>query len=425
MSNAVLVIDSDRKPCDPIPPAYARVLLGKGKAAVFRRYPFTIILKHQVNKEPMQYELKLDPGSQTTGFALVRSDGAVVFGAELEHRGQALKKQIETRAAVRGGRRSRNTRYREARFDNRTKPEGWLAPSLQHRVLTTMTWVNRLLKVAPIHSFTQELVKFDTQKMNNPEISGVEYQRGDLSEYEVKEYLLEKWGRKCVYCGKKDVPLEKEHIHPKANGGSNRVSNLTLACRPCNQKKDKQSIQDFLKKKPKLLAFILACTKKPLKDAAAVNSTRWALCNELKAIGLEVKTGSGAQTKWNRKRFSVDKEHWKDAACAGTVDAISFATGKPLLIKATGKGNRRLCRIDSKGFPCSKPRQAYQHSWKTGDMAQVIKKGISYTGRVVVQSATRLEVRIGKQRLGGKLDDFKKLFSVDGYKYEKYQFVTD
>ncbi|HAO02349.1 MAG TPA: HNH endonuclease, partial [Halomonas sp.] len=105
-----------------------------------------------------------------------------------------------------------------------------LAPSLQHRVDTVMAWVNRLSKSAPITGISQELVRFDTQKLESPEISGVEYQQGTLLGYEVREYLLEKWGRKCAYCGTADTPLEIEHVVPRSRGGSNRVSNLTLSC---------------------------------------------------------------------------------------------------------------------------------------------------------------------------------------------------
>ncbi|CAK0764644.1 5-methylcytosine-specific restriction enzyme A [Gammaproteobacteria bacterium] len=88
------------------------------------------------------------------------------------------------------------------------------------------------------------------QKMENPEISGVEYQQGTLEGYEAREYLLEKWARECAYCGKKDVPLNIDHIHPKARGGSNRISNLTLACHPCNEKKGSQDAKVFLAKDP-------------------------------------------------------------------------------------------------------------------------------------------------------------------------------
>ncbi|MCK7582403.1 MAG: RNA-guided endonuclease IscB [Chromatiales bacterium] len=120
-------------------------------------------------------------------------------------------------------------------------------------------------------------MRFDTQALQNPEISGVEYQQGELAGYEVREYLLEKWHRTCAYCGATNVPLEIEHIVPRAEGGSDRVSNLTLACRPCNQRKGNRSIEDFLQRQPALLHQIQAQAQAPLQDAAAVNATRWAL----------------------------------------------------------------------------------------------------------------------------------------------------
>ena len=108
--------------------------------------------------------------------------------------------------------------------------------------------MNRLTRLVPVTGFVQELVKFDTQLMQNAAISGVEYQQGELAGYELKEYLLEKFDRKCVYCGKSGAVLNVEHIIPKARGGSNRVSNLAIACVQCNQKKGAMPIEDFLKK---------------------------------------------------------------------------------------------------------------------------------------------------------------------------------
>jgi len=128
-----------------------------------------------------------------------------------------------------------------------------LPPSLEHRILTTETWVKRLMRYASISELWVEKVKFDMALMQNPEISGVEYQHGKLQGYQVREYLLEKWGRECTYCGKKNVPLQVEHIYPKSKGGSNRVSNLCLACEKCNQKKGNKPVEEFLKKKPDLL----------------------------------------------------------------------------------------------------------------------------------------------------------------------------
>ena len=41
MSNFVFLIDANKTLMNPIHPAQARELLDKGKAAVFRLYPFT------------------------------------------------------------------------------------------------------------------------------------------------------------------------------------------------------------------------------------------------------------------------------------------------------------------------------------------------------------------------------------------------
>lgn len=179
MSNHVFVLDTNRKPLTPCQPGVARSLLNAGKASVFRRYPFTIILNKEVEANPEPLELKLDPGSKVTGIAL-KQGNRIIFAAELQHRGQQIKDALRSRRQLRRSRRNRKTRYRPARFLNRTRPEGWLAPSLQHRVDTLMTWVNRFRSLAPVGRITQELVRFDLQLMENPDISGVEYQPGDI-----------------------------------------------------------------------------------------------------------------------------------------------------------------------------------------------------------------------------------------------------
>jgi hypothetical protein len=158
-SNFVLVLDTERQPLSPCHPARARELLKNGKAAVLRHYPFTIILKRAIpdaNPEPCQ--LKRDPGSKTTGIALVQGT-KVIWGAEIAHRGAAIRKKLADRAARRRNRRNR-LRYRQpsyrtrAQINNakrtyaRKREKGWLPPSLQHRVETTMTWVQRLLRRA-------------------------------------------------------------------------------------------------------------------------------------------------------------------------------------------------------------------------------------------------------------------------------------
>jgi len=384
----VFVLDANRQPLDPCHEARARELLRNGRAAVFRRYPFTIILKDREHGYVSSHRFKLDPGSKTTGIAIVQERTArVVFAAELTHRGQAVRHALLSRRAIRRSRRQRKTRYRKARFLNRTRPKGWLAPSLAHRIETTLTWVGRLQRLIPITAISMELVRFDTQLMQNAEISGVAYQQGELAGYEVREYLLEKWCRVCAYCGTNDVPLQIEHLVPKARAGSDRVSNLTLACEACNQRKGRQTAAEFG------FPQLMAQAKAPLKDAAVMNSVRWALWQKLLAFGVPLETGSGGRTKFNRSRLGMAKRHWADAACVGasTPEHIDGRVGSLLLIAAKGHGTRQMCRTDRYGMPTRHvARQKRWFGFRTGDLVKAVVPGGNYAGthvgRVTIRS---------------------------------------
>ncbi len=220
MSN-VFVLDTNKHPLNPVHPGRARILLSQGEAAVYRRFPFTIILKEAVEHPALEpLRLKIDPGSKTTGLALVNdASGQIVWAAELSHRGHAIKAALDTRRAIRRNRRNRKTRYRKPRFQHHPHKQGWLPPSLESRIANVLTWTRRLMRFCPIATISQELVKFDTQALQNPAIEGVEYQEGTLFGYELREGLLEKWGRQCAYCEAKDVPLQVEHILCRARGG--------------------------------------------------------------------------------------------------------------------------------------------------------------------------------------------------------------
>ena len=422
MQNYVFIIDKNKQPLNPISPARARELLTKQKAAVFRTYPFTLILKHAVDKPtPRPLIIKLDPGSKFTGIAILDED-KVIWASELEQRGWQIKDSLESRRSLRRSRRNRKTRYRQPRFDNRKRPDGWLPPSLMHRVLTVETWVKRLCRYAPITQIAMELVKFDTQKMQNPEVDGAEYQQGELAGYEVREYLLEKWGRKCAYCDKEGVPLQVEHIHPRSKGGSNRVSNLTLSCERCNIKKCSNSVEEFLKKDPARLEKIKGQAKQPLKDAAAVNSTRWALFRTLKNI-LPTTTGTGGQTKYNRTRAKLPKQHWIDAACVGEIETIKLLTQKPLRIKCNGWGNRQMCGTDKYGFPTRHRERKQTHfGFRTGDIAKVVvtsgKKAGEYVGRVLCRKTGSFDIATLSGRVSGISHRFcTPIHKKDGYSY--------
>jgi 5-methylcytosine-specific restriction endonuclease McrA len=425
----VFVLNANKQPLAPVHPGRARLLLTQGKAAVFRRYPFTIILKEAVSSPQKQgLRLKIDPGSKTTGLAIVNdASGEVVWAAELQHRGEAIKKALDSRRQVRRSRRLRKTRHRQPRFSNRTRPKGWLPPSALSRVANILTWARRLLRYCPIAAMSQELVKFDTQLMQNPEIEGVEYQQGELAGYETREYLLEKWGHQCAYCDATNVPLEVEHILCRKRGGTNRVSNLTLACESCNGKKGTQLVQDFLQGQPERLARILAQAQTLLKDAAALNSTRWELYRCLQALGLPVEVGTGGCTKWNRITRNLPKTHWLDAACVGasTPTHLSLKGVAPLLITANGHGSRQKCNVTKNGFPCSKPKGKRKvKGFQTGDIVKAIvtdgtKRGV-YVGRVLVRASGSFDIRTKQGRVQGVSHrSCLPLHRCDGYSYLK------
>ncbi|MDQ2739975.1 MAG: RNA-guided endonuclease IscB [Actinomycetota bacterium] len=403
----------------PCHPARARELLRKGRARVHRAVPLVIRLIDRTVEDSQVngVQIGIDPGSRHTGLAVFGFGDKTadarrgLFSVQLDHRGQRIKKAMAGRAQLRRSRRSRNLRYRAPRFNNRARPKGWLAPSLRHRVDTTMSWVDRLQRWFPVVGVHQELVRFDMQKLQNPEVAGIEYQHGTLHGFEVREYLLEKWKRQCAYCGATgtgadSVPLNLDHIHARAKGGSNRVSNLVLACIPCNQAKGSRSAAEFLAGKPARLALILAQAKRPLADAAAVNTTRRALYRALVDIGLPVATGSGGQTKYNRTQAGLPKSHTLDALAVGQITGIASVADRVHLAVSAGRGRYQRTGADKYGFPTRTFTSAKQHfGFATGDLVRAvvptgIKAGI-HTGRVAVRASGSFNITTDTALLQG------------------------
>lgn len=415
----VFVVDTNHQPLMPCHPARAKELLRKGKAAILRYQPFTIILNYAVESNNQPLALKIDPGSRESGLVLVATfkDGQeVIWANELEHRGQAIREALLTRRHIRRGRRNRNTRYRAVRFANRRRCKGWLPPSLQSRVQNILTWVSKLSRFTPSSSLSIELAKFDTQLMQNAELAGVEYQQGKLQGYEVKQYLLEKWGHQCAYCGAKDVPLETEHILPTSRGGSNRVDNLTLACHACNQRKGNQTAAEFG------YPDIQAQATQPLKDAAAVNVTRWVLYEQLQDTGLPVEIGTGGHTNFNRTSQTYPKAHWIDAACVGQSGAaVSLNPEMQILcVKAVGRESRQMCRMDKYGFPRTRAKQQrHVYGFQTGDLVAACVPAGKYRGVHVGRVAVRAKgtFRVGKTD-GLSWKHCRRLQAADGYEYQ-------
>lgn len=421
--SCVFVVDSERRPLAPVHPGRARRLLAEGKAAVLRRSPFTLILKRAVpddHQAPLR--VKLDPGSKTTGIAVVDdTTGQVVWAAELSHRGQQIKDRLDQRSRCRRSRRQRHTRYRAQHFANRRRRAGWLPPSLASRIANVLTWVVRLRRWCPIGAISLELAKFDMALMQNAEISGVQYQQGECAGYEIRQYLLEKFQRRCVYCGKTDIPLEIEHLMPKSRGGSNRVSNLVLSCHDCNQAKGDCTAEEWGHPE------VQAQAKARLKDAAAVNATRWALYHRLEALGLPIETGSGGRTKWNRTKRALPKTHWCDAACVGAstpAHLLIRGTG-PLLIGAQGRQRRQMCLMDAHGFPRTKAKERSRvQGFRTGDLVRAVvplgARAGTHVGKVAVRARGSFNITTPRGVIAGISYRHCQLVQrADGYSYQK------
>lgn len=441
----VPVLDKRRRPLDPCHPARARRLLRSGRAVVHRAAPLVIRLKDRSVEQSVTHPhvIKVDPGSKTTGLAVARETETVdtttgevttdhegIWLGELVHRGLIIKNKLHARAQLRRGRRSRNTRYRAPRFNNRTRKAipgmgVWLAPSIAHRVVTTSTWVDRLAKRYPVTGVWVEDVRFDTQLMVNPEVSGVTYQQGELAGFEVREYLLTKFGRSCVYCDAENTPVNIDHVHPKSRGGSDRVTNLTLACVGCNQAKGNMPVEEFVTD-PARLARIKARLNAPLRDAAAVNTTRKALTANLAHHGHRVITGTGGQTKYNRTRLGIPKTHALDALAVGPVDTITGWPGNATTITCTGRGTYSRTRTDKHGFPrLTLTRTKRHHGFATGDLVRAVvptgKNAGVHIGRVAVRASGRFRVN------GADVMHYNVtlLQRADGYNYSRKGVSAD
>ena len=449
----VAVLDTHKRILEPCHPAVARRLLREGQAAVYKRYPFTIILKREVaDAKTTDYTLSIDPGSKCTGLAITDAENNIVACFELHHRGSAIKKRLSTRAGYRRSRRTRKLRHRQSRWANRSRKapvltadgwcyqsfgqssKDWVAPSLMSRVFNIHTWTRRLSKIYPITRLAVEHVKFDTQLMENPEISGVEYQRGTLFEAEVWEYLLEKFGRKCYYCGAKDVPLEKEHILPKAKGGTNRVSNLTVSCKSCNQEKGNKHPDELDGQLGKRVQQALRAAKKPLKDAASVNTIRWKIVETLKATGLPVIYGTGGKTKWHRKQACLPKTHYYDAACVACVPKSPVAPLSVLTIHAVGYGHRGdlgdyQTKQQAPGFKSPYKRIEHTGGFQKLDTVEMNTKKGQFVGCINTFDKTsdgrpqRLRIKTdwtasGDGRRSGNVTQLRCIQKRDGYAYQ-------
>ncbi|MGW6021523.1 RNA-guided endonuclease IscB [Streptomyces sp. NPDC055099] len=443
-ASRVFVLAADRRPLMPCHPARARELLTGGRAVVHRRVPFTIRLKDRMSadSEVDGVQLRIDPGSKATGLALTdektetRDRGKAVLvrrglvTAELRHRGDQIQLRMKKRAGYRSRRRSANLRYRAQMSNNRGRPKGWLAPSLRHRIDTTLSLASRFCRYAPVTEVHVESVAFDSRSMSaGKQLRGDEHQIGAHAKTVARAYLLSAWGRSCAYCGATGVPLNLDHIHPSSRGGSSRTSNLVPACVPCNQAKGNARVAVFLAHRPERLTEILAQTRTPLRDTAVMNSTCRQLIEALSALGPPVHAWWGGRTQQNRTAMGLAKTHTVDALVVGDLDRenggrIVRVAARVLVVKCTGRGSCARTTPDRFGFPRLRRARDKQHfGYITGDLVRatvpVGKWAGTWIGRITVRARGQHTSPTGRFSVSHR--NLRLLQRGDGYAYDTRQ----
>ena len=317
----VYVLDIDGHPLMPTE-RYGKVrrMLHDRKAKVVKRCPFTIQLLYQTTNIIQPVVLGVDAGSKHIGLSAT-TEKKVLYEADVELRNDIVS-LLATRRELRRTRRNRKTRYRKPKFNNRTacKKEGWIAPSIRHKINTHLTVVDKVCEIIPVSKIITEVASFDIQKIKNPDISNEDYQQGDqLGFWNVREYVLFRDGHKCQCCkGKsKDKILNVHHIESRKTGG-NAPNNLITLCEYCHKQ--------YHVRKLELPKSIHRGMK--FNDAAFMGIMRWAFYNSLKIkyenIGIPVCMTYGYITKHTRIQHGLPKEHYIDARCiSGNPTAVS------------------------------------------------------------------------------------------------------
>lgn len=326
----VYVLDTNSKPLMPTE-RYGKVrrLLRDGLACIVRLQPFTIQLKYESNRFKQKVSLGVDAGSVHIGVSATTTKQEL-FSAEVVMRTDIIK-NLSSRRELRRTRRFRKTRYRAARFDNRRRKDGWLAPSIRYKVDSHLKVIRLLHSILPISKTTIEVAQFDAQKIKNDKIQGVEYQQGEqLGFWNVREYVLARDGHKCQHCKGKsgDKILNVHHLESRKTGG-NAPNNLITLCETCHKAYHHGVIQ--LKQKRGTI----------LRDAAAMNIMRWSVYNAAKAEFDNVLLTYGYITKHTRIENGVEKSHNSDAFCIAKNVQVE-RTGIYLKIRLLQRHSRAL-----------------------------------------------------------------------------------
>ena len=318
----------------PTSPRKARLLLKQGKANVVKQAPFTIRLLYGSSGYTQPVSLGVDAGSKTIGLSAT-TEKKVLFEAEATPRNDVVG-LLATRRQLRRSRRSRKTRYRKARFLNRKKKEGWLAPSVENKIQTHLKVVALIRVILPVTKIVIEVAQFDIQKIKNPNIQGKEYQQGNqLGFWNVREYVLWRDGHKCQgRKGCKNNILNVHHIESRKTGGD-APNNLITLCEDCHSNHHKGTLTLNIKR------------GQPFRDTAFMGIVRWAFYNRLKKLYNNTRLTYGYLTKHTRIQSSLEKSHLVDARCISG-NPLATSMGIVYYLKQVRGQNRQLHKANPK-----------------------------------------------------------------------------
>ena len=345
----VYVLNRDGEPLMPTDRhGKVRRLLKEEKAKVVRREPFTIQLLYETTNYTQDITLGVDAGSKHIGLS-ASTDKKELFAADVELRTDIVDK-LSARREARRSRRGRKTRYRAPRFDNRRRPDGWLTPSVQHKVDCHLNRIAFVHSILPVTNIIVECAAFDIQKLKNPDIEGTEYQQGEqMGFWNVREYVLFRDGHKCFHCGKADVPLNVHHLESRKTGG-NSPANLITLCEECHKKYHSLSEKQQAKWK-------LPKRAPSYRDAAFMGIMRWAVYGALKEQYRDVTMTYGYVTKNTRISLGLEKSHVNDAYCiAGNLSAVPLEM--VLVQKKVRRNNRQMFKANTLKGDARKRNQA-------------------------------------------------------------------
>ena len=326
----VYVINQHRQPLMPCTPRKARLLLKAGQAKVVHAVPFTLQLLHGSSGYRQEVELGVDAGTRHIGISAT-TEQEVLFEAEVHPRTD-IGARLATRRQYRRARRSRKTRYRPARYANRKKPKGWLAPSVGHQVASHLSAIRLVHAILPVSRTTIEVAQFDLQKLNNPAITGEEYQYGPQHDFwNTREYVLWRDEHRCQRCHGQshDAILTVHHIESRKTGGDS-PDNLVTLCETCHTALHKKHLESTLTRR-----------SPSLRDATQANMMRWQVYEQAKVLCSQLCLTYGYQTKQTRIAANLEKSHCIDARCiSGHPQACSDGTS--YLLKLVRRNNRQL-----------------------------------------------------------------------------------